>query len=107
MARNALGPFEFQLLAVLAECPGNCYGISIMEQIRERTGRAPNLGAVYKGLDRLREKGLITAWWGEPTKTRGGRRKRYYKIEAPGREALRQSYETVAAFNPVFGMGGA
>ncbi len=98
MLKETIGPFEFQLLAVLLEQPRDAYGITIMERIRERTRRSPNLGAVYKGLDRLEQKGMVTSWWGEPTEERGGRRKRYYRIESPGREAVERARELTRAF---------
>jgi PadR family transcriptional regulator PadR len=91
LAKDTLGNFEFQLLAVLLEQPRDAYGISIMERIKERTGRTPSLGAIYTGLDRLGKKGFVTSSWGEPTMERGGRRKRYYKIEKSGAEAVRST----------------
>jgi PadR family transcriptional regulator PadR len=91
LTRDVLGNFEFQLLAVLFERPRDAYGISIMERIKERTGRAPSLGAIYTGLDRLEKKGFVKSWWGEPTMERGGRRKRYYRIEDSGAEAVRRT----------------
>jgi PadR family transcriptional regulator PadR len=91
LTRDTLGNFEFQLLAVLLERPRDAYGVSIMERIEERTGRAPSLGAIYTGLDRLEKKGFVKSWWGEPTMERGGRRKRYYKIEKSGAEAVRRT----------------
>jgi PadR family transcriptional regulator, regulatory protein PadR len=106
MSQNSLGPFEYQLLSVLSDEPHNAYGITIMERIGERTGRSPNLGAIYKGLDRLREKGMVTSWWGEPTQERGGRRKRYYKIEAAGLEALHRTQATFGAFAPLLAPQG-
>jgi DNA-binding PadR family transcriptional regulator len=92
---------EFQLLAVLLEQPQNAYGITIMQRVEERTGRTRSLAAIYATLDRLQQKGFVSSWWGEPTEERGGRRKRYYKIEAAGREAVRKA---VAAVQPRFGV---
>ncbi len=101
VARDTLGSFEFQLLSVLLDQPRDAYGITIMDRIADRTGRKPNLGSVYKGLDRLETKGFVTSWWGEPTDERGGRRKRYYRIEASGVEILRHSRAVFASFDPV------
>src|SRR5258708_5052470 len=96
-----LGPLEFQLLAVLLEQPRNAYGITIMERVEARTRRARSLAAIYATLDRLQRKGLISSWWGEPTDTRGGRRKRYYKIEALGIEAVRETRTALLPFGGV------
>jgi PadR family transcriptional regulator PadR len=90
LAHDTLGTLEFQVLAVLLEHPRDAYGITIMQRIEERTGKARSLAAIYATLDRLQRKGLVSSWWGEPTDERGGRRKRYYKIEASGAEAVRR-----------------
>ena len=74
MASDGLGPLEFELLASLLERPRDAYGITIMERVAERTGRTRTLAAIYAALDRLQEKGMVSSWWGEPTRERGGRR---------------------------------
>jgi PadR family transcriptional regulator PadR len=91
LTQETLGALEFQLLATLLEQPRDAYGISIMQRIQERTGRSRSLAAIYAALDRLQKKGMISSWWGEPTPERGGRRKRHYKIEASGAEAVRRT----------------
>ena len=98
MTQDTLGPLEFQLLAVLLEQPRDAYGITIMQRVEERTGRKRSLAAIYSALDRLREKGMVWSWWGEPTPERGGRRKRYYKIEGSGAEAVRRTRLAVQPF---------
>ncbi len=55
------------------------------------TGRDVSLGAVYKTLDRLEDKGLVASRIGEPTAERGGRRKKHYRLLAAGQRALRGS----------------
>ena len=91
MIGDTLGPLEFQLLAVLLEHPRDAYGVTIMQRVEERTGRKRSLAAIYATLDRLNAKGMVKSWWGEPTPERGGRRKRYYKIQASGAEAVRRT----------------
>ena len=73
----------------------DAYGVTIRDAIVERTRRDASLAAVYKTLTRLEEKGLVLAHVGEPTPERGGRRKRYYALTAPGRRALRQSIDVL------------
>ena len=75
-------------VALLLERPRDAYGVTIMERLEERTGKNRSLAAIYTALDRLQHKGFISSWWGEPTEKRGGRRKRYYKIEASGQQAV-------------------
>ncbi|MGH7054855.1 MAG: PadR family transcriptional regulator [Stellaceae bacterium] len=98
LALDILGPLEFQLLAILLEQPREAYGITIMQRIEQRTGRARSLAAIYAALDRLQRKGMISSSWGQPTHERGGRRKRYYKIEASGEEAVQRTRLAVQPF---------
>jgi PadR family transcriptional regulator PadR len=50
---------------------------------------------VYTALERLESRGYVSAWVGEPTPQRGGRRKKHYRIEPKGAAALSRSYETL------------
>ena len=103
MARDNLGSFEYKILSVLLRQPRDAYGATLQERIEETTGRGVSIGALYTTLDRLERKGLVSSWWGEPTTERGGRRKRYYKIEASGAEAVHRT----AAMYARFGSGSA
>ena len=42
----------------------------------------------------MEDKGLITSWLSEPTKERGGRSRRHYRLEKSGAKALRESART-------------
>jgi DNA-binding PadR family transcriptional regulator len=86
-----LGEFEQLVLLALARQGADAYGVSLCQDITDRTGRDVSLGAVYKTLERMEEKGYIQSRIGEPTAERGGRRKKHYKLLAAGRRALRQS----------------
>ena len=88
MGRKGLGEFETAVLLAIVHLRGRGYGVSIADEIERRTGRPPSFGAVYATLDRLQKKGLITSDLGEPTPERGGKPKRFYRIEAPGERAL-------------------
>lgn len=100
MARDILGPFEYEILQTLLQRPRDAYGASILERLEERLNRSVNVGSLYTTLERLERKGFASSWWGEATAERGGRRKRYYKIEASGSEAVRR---TEAAFQGLEG----
>ncbi|TAK17931.1 MAG: PadR family transcriptional regulator [Acidobacteria bacterium] len=89
-----LGDFEQLVLLSLTRLAregGEPYGVSICDDITARTGRDVSLGAVYKTLERLEDKGLVASRFGEPTAERGGRRKKHFKLMAAGHRALRQS----------------
>jgi PadR family transcriptional regulator PadR len=87
-----LGEFEQHVLASLLRLRDNAYGVTIRREIAERTGRDVVIGAVYATLDRLERKGFVSSRAGEATHVRGGRAKRYFKIEAPGVRALNESW---------------
>ena len=78
------------LLAVLRVGEG-AYGVPVQREIARQTGRDLTLATVHKTLSRLEEKGLAASHTGEPTPTRGGRRRRHYAVTAAGERALRES----------------
>lgn len=82
------------MLAILRQHP-SAYGVSIKDEIEGRANRSYSVGAIYAALDRLDEKGLISARKGEPTAERGGRRKLYFTLTAPGQASLQQSLRAV------------
>ncbi len=89
-----LGEFEQLVLLALVRLRENAYGVTIRREIEGRAGREVSIAAVYTTLDRLEKKGLLSSRIGEPTAQRGGRRKRYFKLEAEGAEALAASYRS-------------
>jgi PadR family transcriptional regulator PadR len=91
-----LGPFEELVLLALVRLRDNAYGVTIRQEIAKRTSKDVSLGAVYTTLDRLQGKGYVSSRWGEPTAERGGRAKRYFLIEAPGRRALNSTLNVFA-----------
>jgi len=93
MPRKNLGMFELTVLRTLIQQPEDAYGVTLLDRISERTGRDASVGALYTTLDRLERKGFVSSWWGEATAERGGRRKRFYKIENAGRAAVHQTEE--------------
>ena len=95
--RSTLGEFELLVLAVLLRLGDRAYGVLVYRELEERTGRPISLGAVYTTLYRLEEKGLVSSEMGDPTPVRGGRAKRYFKIEATGVEAVQTSVDALAA----------
>jgi DNA-binding PadR family transcriptional regulator len=100
-----LGEFEQLVLLAILRVEDDAYGVTIRQAIVDESGRDVSLAAVYKTLTRLEEKGLVIARLGEPTAERGGRRKRYYALTAPGRRALRQSIDVVRRMARGLGLG--
>ena len=88
MGRLGMGDFERAVLLAIMHLRGEGYAVSSGDEIERRTGRRVSLGAIYATVDRLEKKGFVTSTLGEATEERGGKRKRLYKILAPGRRAL-------------------
>jgi DNA-binding PadR family transcriptional regulator len=86
-----VGEFEQLVLLSLFRVGIDAYGVSIWREIVDRTGRDVSLGAVYKTLERLEDKGLVASREGAPAPERGGRRKKHYRLLAHGHRALTQS----------------
>ena len=89
MKRVYLGEFEEIVLLIVAVLEGEAYGVNIMHEILEQTGRSVRLNQVHASLQRLEEKGMIVSKMSDPTPERGGRRKRIFSITAYGRSTLR------------------
>jgi PadR family transcriptional regulator PadR len=94
MARS-LGEFEQLLLFAIMRLGKEAYGARIRQEIEGRTGKAPSAGAIYTGLERLQARGLVSSSVGEATPVRGGRRKKYYRLEAEGAAALHKTWKNV------------
>src|SRR5690242_10198073 len=87
----ALGEFEQLVLLALVRLGDRAYGVTVREEIARRARRDVSLGAVYKTLERLEDKGLVSSTIGEPTPERGGRRKKFFRIAPSGARALRHA----------------
>jgi DNA-binding PadR family transcriptional regulator len=88
---DQLGQLEQHiLLAVLRRQP-TAYGVSVQQELLARTGREYSAGAIYTTLDRLEGKGFLKSKEGEATSERGGRKKIYFSLTAPGQAALEGS----------------
>ena len=96
MARE-IGPFEFEILATLINQPGDAYGLTIRDRIKERSGHEPSVGMIYTAFGPPRTQGPRDLLVGR-NQERGGRRKRLYKIEASGELAARRFGARFAAF---------
>ncbi|MGA7788026.1 MAG: PadR family transcriptional regulator [Xanthobacteraceae bacterium] len=93
---------QHALLAIVALQPG-AYGISIQDHIRRNAGYEPSVGSIYASLDRLEEKGFVRSKQGEATRERGGRRKLYFSLTAPGKRALTESINAMRALGRAAG----
>ena len=93
---DRLGQLEELVLLALVRLRENAYGVTIRRELEERTGRNYSVGAIYTTLDRMEAKGYVSSKLGEPTAERGGRAKKFFKIEALGVSALHGAQQAVA-----------
>jgi len=89
---ESIGQFEHVVLAAVLALGGGAYGVTIHTKVEEFISpRTVALGAVYATLDRLEDKELVSSWLSDPTPERGGRSKRFFRLEKRGERALHES----------------
>lgn len=88
MKRTILGELEELMLLVVAASTDEVYGVPVMKQLQEQTGRSFTISAVHTTLYRLEEKGFLSPSVGGATTERGGRRKRLFALTAEGGKVL-------------------
>ena len=78
------------VLSILTE--GESYGYAIIQRVRELSGGHMEWtdGMLYPVLHRLEAQGSINARWRE---SEAGRRRKYYRLQPPGRQALKEQKE--------------
>lgn len=96
MKRDALGEVEHLILLAIVRLGDAAYGVTIRQEIEQRTGRELAIGALYTALERLARKGFVRSSLSDPTPLRGGRSRRYYRLKPAGASALRESRERLA-----------
>ncbi len=99
MKGTYLGEFqEIVLLSVLVLAQ-EAYGVQIQKEIALRSGRTISRGALHSALSRLVEKGFLDSKFGEATKVRGGKSKKYYEVTNLGKSALQEAEATRREFH--------
>ena len=81
---------EILMLAV-HQLGDNAYGVVLRRRIRDITGRMWNYGTLYRMLEQLVGKNLLSRNEGRPMPEQGGRRKNLYSLTREGRRALRDA----------------
>ncbi len=84
---------EIFLLAIL-KLKENAYGMNIRRELSKATGKNWSIGAIYDPLYRMEKKGLLESFLSKPTKERGGRSKRIFRVKNKGIEALLEHRKT-------------
>ena len=97
MAPQLLTDFELMILLAILRAGDEAYGVVIAKEIETTAKRSVLLGAVYAALERLERNGLVASKLGEPTATRGGRAKRYYRVTPQGLRAVKDTRRALVA----------
>jgi PadR family transcriptional regulator PadR len=93
MSKHHLGEFEEIVMLTVAILYDEAYGIAIIEEMESRLKRKVSIGALQTVLRRLEKKGYLISEFGEATKARGGKRKRFFSITAFGKKVLAEVKE--------------
>jgi DNA-binding PadR family transcriptional regulator len=84
-----LGEFEQLVLAALLLIEDEPYALRLRAELRRVTGRAVSRGALYRTLDRLEQKGYVSASVEKGGPERSGYLRRRFRVTAAGRATLR------------------
>ncbi len=95
MPNESVGELEHLILLTILNHPEEATAMRLRGTLAEKAGRKITRGALYRSLDRLGEKGLITWEVLEPTQDRGGHAKRVYCVSASGVATLRDRREAL------------
>ena len=94
MKGSNIGELEELVLLLVGVLYQDAYGVSVLKEMKDQTGREINISAIHAVLNRLEEKELLTSNMGGASQVRGGRRKRYYSLTSTGRAVLDQVKST-------------
>lgn len=92
---NFLGDFELMVMLALMRLGDDAYGVPISQEIEQQSGREVALGSVYATLERLEGRGLVSSYMGKPTRERGGKAKRYFRITPRGLRKVRETQQAL------------
>ena len=91
---DSLGQFEQLVLTAIVMLGEEAYTVPIQHTVAELSGKLVKRGPVSVTLMRLQDKRYVSSRLADPTPERGGRAKRYFRLEPPGERALKESAET-------------
>ena len=92
---DVLGAFEQAVLLEVLRLGDQAYGRAIFQAVQSRLERDLAAGAVHSTLERLERKGLVCSRLGPGNSVRGGRARRYYRVQPAGIRALDAARRTL------------
>lgn len=94
---GSLGTFEQAVLLSVYRLGDQAYGRPIIKDLGLRLARNVSAGAAYATLARLQARGLVSSSLEEGAAERGGRVRRFYRLERDGVVALSEARTLAAA----------
>jgi len=67
--------------------------VDIREYLLEKTSKDWAIASLYIALDKLKKKGFVKSFKGEPKHVRGGKALRYYLITKRGIQSLKETWK--------------
>lgn len=84
-----LSDLENLVLLAVGRLGEDAYGAAIQDELEDRVGVVPSISTIYVTLMRLEGQGMVRSELGEPTRVRGGKGKRLFRLTPDGAGALR------------------
>lgn len=79
-----LGQLEELVILTIASHDNKMYAVPLKDALEKISQRTYNISAIHAVLYRLEKKGLLSSYFAEATKERGGKKKRYFQITSSG-----------------------
>ena len=93
MGNHHLVEFEEIVLITVDILNDEAYGIDIINEMETLLNRKVSIGALQTVLRRLEKKSFLTSKFGEKTKMRGGKRKRFFSLTPYSKKVLTEVKE--------------
>jgi DNA-binding PadR family transcriptional regulator len=81
-SRERFGELEEQVVLALLRLDGESYAVPVAEELERLTGREVSPATAYMIMRRLESQGLASSRVGTSDPERGGRPRRFYKVDA-------------------------
>jgi len=104
VGERVLGPFELAILLALLRLGTKATAGAAAHEIELAAERDVSRGAIYRSLERMREKGLVDWQFRSGTVERGGYPARHLRVTPAGLAAVRSAYAVVDRLS--HGLGG-
>ena len=94
-APSLLGEVELLVLLAVLRLRDEGYAVPIRALIKRDVGVDLSRGTIYVTLERLERKGYLTSWFSDPQAMRGGKARRFFRLEPAGLIAVKASKRAI------------